>query len=108
MSTTVVAVQFASVLATIAVAIITGVLNSRATARSKQAETNIQNRTLGIEELEKALSFTGLQLTDLRSRTSEQEARIRELQLAHEDCVRDNRRLDREIRDLRMGLEGHL
>lgn len=73
-------------------------------ARSaSQSEANVQYRTVSLDELEKALTFTGEQLKDLREETILLQEQVRKLERAHQECERDKRRLHSEIESLRRG-----
>ena len=94
--------QLAGVAATFLAAGFTA-LNAHSANRS-QAE--VTHRTTSLNELEKALSFTGLQLDELRTEVLEQAAQIRILEVKHEDCERDKRRLTYEVAGLKARLNG--
>lgn len=72
---------------------------------ANRSQSDVQNRTVSLTELEKALTFTGDQLEDLRAETTRLQGRVRELEVSHQECERDKRRLHREIAELRRG--GH-
>lgn len=95
-------IQLAGVLATFAAAGMTA-LNAHAANRDS---ADVAHRTTSLTELEKALTFTGVQLDELRTEVLEQAAQIRILQRDHELCERDKRRLSWEVAGLKAKLSG--
>lgn len=73
-------------------------------ARSaNNSQTEVQHRTVSLDEMEKALTFTGEQLRDLRAQTTLLQEEVHRLQIAHDECQRDNRSLRWEMERLKRG-----
>ena len=71
---------------------------------ANRSQTDVQHRTVSLDELEKALTFTGEQLDDLRTETTRLQGKVRDLEIAHQECERDKRKLHREMDELRRAL----
>jgi len=71
---------------------------------ANRSQTDVQHRTVSLDELEKALTFTGEQLDDLRTETTRLQGKVRDLEVAHQECERDKRKLHREMDELRRAL----
>lgn len=95
-------------LAAAGVAIYQARRTAQAQESASRSEMSVQHRTVSLDEMEKAIKFTGQQLVDLRAESmrqhdqiAHQEVVIHKLELAHEECERDKRRLHWEIDHLR-------
>lgn len=89
------------------VTLIVGVTTVFSSNRAHKDSNSIAVRTVSLDEMEKALTWTGAQLSDLRAEVLRQHDEIRELQAQYADCEREKRRLDREIGELRNGGRRH-
>ena len=85
------------------VTLIAAVLAAWNAHSANRSQTDVQHRTVSLDELEKALTFTGEQLEDLRSETTRLQGKVRDLEIAHQECERDKRKLHREVDELRRG-----
>ena len=85
------------------VTLIAAVLAAWNAHSANRSQTDVQHRTVSLDELEKALTFTGEQLEDLRSETIRLQGKVRDLEIAHQECERDKRKLHREVDELRRG-----
>jgi len=85
------------------VTLIAAVLAAWNAHSANRSQSDVQHRTVSLEELEKALTFTGEQLEDLRGETTRLQGKVRDLENAHQECEQEKRRLDREIMELRRG-----
>ncbi len=92
-------VQGLGVLVTL-IAAIAAAWNAHSANRS---QTDVQHRTVSLDEMEKALTFTGDQLKDLREETILLQEQVRKLERAHQECEADKRRLRLEIELLQRG-----
>jgi septal ring factor EnvC (AmiA/AmiB activator) len=85
----------------VAVTLIAAVLAAWNAHSANRSQSDVQHRTVSLDEMEKALKFTGEQLESLRGQVREQADEIIRLDEQHQQCERDKRRLDREIGELR-------